>query len=65
MITNDPRSWPDRLMGLCFGFLLATIAVYVGVQLIVSVWKVVLLIIAAITVFTFALAAIRFRNRGW
>ena len=65
MITNDPRSWPDRLMGLCLGFLLAAIAVYVGVQLIVSVWKVVLLIIAAITVLMSILAAIHFRNRGW
>jgi hypothetical protein len=63
--TSDPRSWPDKLIGLCLGFLLATIAVYVGVQLIVSIWPILLLIIAAVTAGMFTFAIIRYHHRGW
>jgi uncharacterized protein (DUF983 family) len=61
----DPRSWPDKLIGLCLGFLLAAITLYVGVQLIASVWQVLLIIVAFVTTVMFTVAIIHSRNRGW
>jgi uncharacterized protein (DUF983 family) len=63
--TSDPRSWPDKLMGLCLGFLLSAITLYVGVQLIASVWQVLLIIVAVVTTAMFTIAIIRSRYRGW
>jgi uncharacterized protein (DUF983 family) len=65
MNTTDPRSWPDKLMGLCLGFLLAAIALYVGVQLLASVWQVLLITVAAVTALMFTVAVVRSRSRGW
>jgi hypothetical protein len=65
MNPSDPRSWPDKLMGLCLGFLFGTIALYVGVQLIASVWHILLITIAAISTVMFIIAVIRYRNRRW
>ena len=65
MNPNDPRSWPDKLMGLCLGFLFGAVALYVGVQLIASVWHILLIMLAAASTVMFAIAAIRSRSPGW
>ena len=65
MNATDPRSWPDRLMGLCLGFLLGSIALYVGVQLIASVWQVLLIIVAFVATVMFTIAIFHSRSRGW
>jgi hypothetical protein len=62
---TDPRSWPDKLMGFSLSFLMAAIAVYVGIGLIVSVWQILLVIIATISAVMFTIAVIRYRSRGW
>jgi uncharacterized protein (DUF983 family) len=63
--TTDPRSWPDKFMGLCLGFLFAAVALYVGVQLIASVWQILLIIVAFVSTAVFTVAVIHSRHRGW
>lgn len=38
MSDRDPSRWIDRLVGACFGVLLAAMALYGAVQVISSVW---------------------------
>lgn len=65
MRPSGPRSLLDDLFGLCFSLLLAAIAVYVAVRLIVSVWPVLLLILGIGAFAASGLALLRRRDRGW
>jgi hypothetical protein len=60
-----PGSLLDQLLGLCFGLLLAAIAVHVAVRLIESVWPVLLLILAVIGLLGLGVWLIRSRGPGW
>jgi hypothetical protein len=61
----ESRSWLDRLVSRCFSFLLAAVALYVGVQLILAVWHVLLSVLVVIGV-GMALAIFRrSRSQGW
>jgi hypothetical protein len=56
----------DGLVGLCFGLLLAAIAVHVAVRLIEAVWPALLLILAVVGLLTGGVALLRrHRDRGW
>jgi len=65
MSSSNPRSWLDSLVGLCFGLLLAAIAVHVAVKLIEAVWAALVLIVGAGLLLTGAVALLRRRDRGW
>jgi hypothetical protein len=65
MYGSNPRSWLDGLVGLCFGLLLAAIAVHVAVRLIEAVWPVLLLILGIGAVLAAGVALLRRRDRGW
>jgi hypothetical protein len=55
----------DGLVGLCFGLLLAAIAVHVAVRLIEAVWPVLLLILAVGALLAGAVALLRRQDRDW
>lgn len=64
MSTSDPRSWFDRLIGVCLGLLVGAVAVYVAVRLIEAVWTVLLVILGAGALLVLAVGLLRRRDRG-
>jgi len=60
-----PRSWLDRLVGACFGLLLAAIALHWAVRLIESVWPALVAVAVVVGVVVTAVSAWRARSRGW
>jgi hypothetical protein len=65
MMSTGPRSLLDQLVGLCFGLLLAAIAVHVAVKLIEAVWPALLLILGVGLLLAAGVALLRQRDRGW
>ena len=65
MYGSNPRGLMDGLVGLCFGLLLAAIAVHVAVRLIEAVWPVLLLILAVGALLAGAVALLRRQDRDW
>ncbi len=65
MSSSNPCSWLDSLLGLCFGLLLAALAVYVAVRLIEAIWTVLLLILGIGGLLAAVAALLRRRDRGW
>lgn len=65
MYGSNPRGLMDGLVGLCFGLLLAAIAVHVAVGLIEAVWPVLMLILGVGLLLAAGVALLRRRDRGW
>jgi hypothetical protein len=51
-------SWPDRLIGWCFGILLATIALYCAVKLIEAILPALIVIIGVLAIIALIIGAI-------
>lgn len=62
---GDHKSWGDRLFGLCLTFLIAAIAINVGVDLIRSVWPTLLAIAAGGAAITVIVSLVRQRRDRW
>jgi LPXTG-motif cell wall-anchored protein len=62
---RGPRSLLDDLFGLCFGLLLAAIAVHVAVKLIEAVWPALLVIMGVGLLLAAGVVLLRRRDRGW
>lgn len=60
-----PQSRLDQLVGACVSLLVAAVAVYVAVKLILAVWVVLVAIIGATTLLLAATALVRHRRGGW
>jgi hypothetical protein len=65
MYGSNPRGLMDGLVGLCFGLLLAAIAVHVAVRLIEAVWPALVVILAVALLLAGGVALLRRRDRGW
>ncbi|MDQ1743466.1 MAG: hypothetical protein QOE23_1805 [Pseudonocardiales bacterium] len=65
MRPTGPRSLLDSLFGLCFGLLLAAIAVHVAVKLIEAVWPMLLVILTIGLLVAAGVVLLRRRERGW
>ncbi|MDQ1745487.1 MAG: hypothetical protein QOE23_3826 [Pseudonocardiales bacterium] len=65
MRPTGPRSLLDSLFGLCFGLLLAAIAVHVAVRLIEAVWPMLLVMLGVGLLLVGGLLLLRHRDRGW
>jgi hypothetical protein len=63
--TSDPRSWLDRLIGICLSLLASATAIYVAVRLIESVWTALLIIVAVAAFLVLAITVLRHWYRGW
>jgi hypothetical protein len=65
MSPSDPRSWPDKLVGLCMTLLIGAAAVYIAVRLIEAVWTALLVILGVGAFLAVAITLLRTRNQGW
>jgi hypothetical protein len=55
----------DRLVGVCLSLLIAAVAVFVAVKLVLSVLVALVAILAVAGFVSLAVAILRSRNRGW
>lgn len=61
----DPRSWLDRLIGICLSLLVGAVALYIAVRLMEAVWAALLVIIGVCAFLGIAFAVLSARRRGW
>ena len=59
------RGLLDRLFGICVSFFVATVLIYFGVQILLSVWAYIVIVISIGAVIALAVAAIRWRRERW
>jgi Na+/serine symporter len=57
MTGQDPGRWVDRMIGWCFGVLLATIALYCAVKLIEDILPALVVVIGTLTLITVVVGA--------
>jgi hypothetical protein len=57
-VNTDPGRWVDRIIGWCFGILLAVIALYCAVALIEAMLPTLIIIVGAITIVGLIVGAI-------
>ena len=66
-MSQDPGGWIDRLIGWCFGILLAVIALYCAVRLIESILPTLIVIIGILALIAAVIGALvvisTWRNR--
>jgi hypothetical protein len=65
MSSSDPRSWPDKVVGLCLALLVGATAIYVAVRLIEAVWAALVLILSVGMFLVVAVVVLRARNQDW
>lgn len=62
---TDPRSWLDRLLGLCLTLLVAVMALYAAVRLLQAILVPLLVIAGGVLVVSAVVCWWRSRRRGW
>jgi hypothetical protein len=65
MGNSDPRSWLDKLVGVCLSVLVGAAAIYIAVRLVQAVWTALLVIIGVGLFVVLSVALLRARGRGW
>jgi hypothetical protein len=65
MPNTDPRSWLDKLVGVCLSLLVGAAAIYIAVRLLQAVWTALLVIVGVGLVVALSVAMLRARGRGW
>lgn len=65
VVGRDRLSLVDRLVGAGFSLLVAAVAVYVAVRLVLAVWTALLVIAGVATCVGLAVTFLRSRNRRW
>lgn len=64
-MSSDPRSWPDKALGASLTVLAAAIALDVAIEVIKSVWLILVLIVGAVSLVGGVVKLIRRRSQGW
>ncbi|KXP04257.1 MULTISPECIES: hypothetical protein [Tsukamurella] len=62
---NDPGSWVDRLVGWCFGLLLAAVAINCAVALIQQVLPTLVVVLGIVGVVAVVILAVRWWRDRW
>jgi Na+/glutamate symporter len=65
MSPSDPRSWLERLTGVCLSLLVGAAAVFIAVKLIEAVWTALLVILGVGAFLLVAVFVLRARGRSW
>ena len=65
MSSSDPRSFTDRLVGVCLSLLVGAAAVFIAVKLIEAVWAALLVILGVGAFVAAAFVVLRALRNGW
>ena len=61
----DPKTFIDRLVGVCLSLLIGAAAVFIAVKLVEAVWTALLVILGVAAFLAIAYAFLRNRRQGW
>lgn len=61
----NPKSWIDKLVGVCVGLLVGSVALYAAVRLLEAIWSTLLIILGGGLLVAVLIAVWRARSRGW
>lgn len=65
MTGADPRTFINRLVGVCLSLLIGAAAVFIAVKLVEAVWTALLVILGVAAFLAIAYAFLRNRRQGW